>query len=353
MNNAPMSELAESHRGRVRFHMPGHKGKPLPYAFSIDADLTELPGTDDLYQPMGVIAQAQAAAARSAHAANTILLTNGSTAGLLTMILHSVPRGESLITSRNAHRAVFNACELGGITPIFVELSESADGLIIPDADVWIKAMRRNPKARAVIVTTPDYYGLVTPLDDIAAEAHRLGMRLLVDQAHGAHWNWWDAPVCAGLSGADMWVQSAHKTLPAPGQTAWLHMSDALDADRVLQTLSRIQTSSPSYLFMTALDCVRAWMDEHGGFALRRLCGMIPLDWPDGLTDPRRNGGWLYDPTRIVLDVTARGLTGFEVQRRLAARSVDIELADERRIVLIATVADDESDFKRLAEALK
>ncbi|MDR0397013.1 MAG: DegT/DnrJ/EryC1/StrS family aminotransferase [Oscillospiraceae bacterium] len=335
-----MTELAKPRAGRLRFHMPGHKGKPLPYPLDISCDLTEIPGTDDLYAPSGAIARAQSAAARSARAGHTIMLTNGSTAGVLTMVMYAAPDGGKLLLPRNAHRSAANACKLAGIQPVFIDPGETLD------------AMRRHPDARAVFVTSPDYYGIVTPLAPIAEEARRLGMRLLVDQAHGAHWNWWDSPVRAGLSGADMWVQSAHKTLPAPGQTAWLHMSAAEDPDLARAILARTQTSSPSYLFMTALDCARDWMDGFGADALARLKDMIPSRWPDGIVDPRAGSGTAFDPTRIVLDVTGRGLTGFEAQRRLAALGVDIELADERRIVLIATVADEPDDFGGLYYAI-
>ncbi|GHU67557.1 hypothetical protein FACS1894184_07620 [Clostridia bacterium] len=344
-----MLRLAQSHAGRLRFHMPGHKGKPLPYPFTIDCDLTEIHGADDLYAPEGPIAQAQAAAALSAHAGHTIMLTNGSTAGVLTMIMYAVPTGGTLLLSRNAHRSAGNACLLGGIKPEYVELSRSDDGLLVPDVSAWLDAMKRYPNAKAVLVTSPDYYGIATPLADIADQARRSGMRLLVDQAHGAHWNWWDEPMCAGLSLADMWVQSAHKTLPAPGQTAWLHMKSGEDAERARGILARIQTSSPSYLFMTALDCVREWMDIFGADSLSRLKTIIPSRWPRGLADPRTG---MFDPTRIVLDVTGRGLDGFKAQRKLAEMGVDIELADERRIVLIATVADEPEDFDRLLNAL-
>ncbi|MDR1599902.1 MAG: aminotransferase class V-fold PLP-dependent enzyme [Oscillospiraceae bacterium] len=337
-----MMGLAESRRGRVRFHMPGHKGKPLPYPLPIDCDLTEIPGTDDLYHPTGAIAQAQAAAARSAHAGHTIMLTNGSTAGALAMIMYAAPDGGTILLSRDAHRSALSACALVGANPVNVEGCQNA----------LLEAMRRHFDAKAVFVTSPDYYGNVTPLAAIAVEARRLGMRLLVDQAHGAHWNWWDSPVCAGLSGADMWIQSAHKTLPAPGQTAWLHMSAAEDPDRARAVLSRIQTSSPSYLFMTALDCVRDWMDTNGAAALARLKDMIPSQWPDGIVDPRVGGGAEFDVTRIVLDVTGRGLTGFEARRRLGAMGIDIELADERRIVMIATVADGPEDIGGLYYAV-
>ena len=348
-----MSTLAAAHSNRLRFHMPGHKGKPLPYTLDIGADLTELAGTDDLFEPTGAIAAAQRAAAKSAHAGHTIMLTNGSTSGIITMMMYAVSPGGNVIMSRSAHHSAMSACVLGGLIPIYVRERRSADGLLIPDDALWIAAIRENPDASAVFVTSPTYDGIVLPLERIVEEARRAGMRLLVDQAHGAHWNWWESPADAGRCGASLWVQSAHKTLPVPGQCAWLHMAPGENPDLTRSILRLTHTSSPSFFFMNALDNVGLLMYNVGSELLTRLVDMIPREWPTGLCDPRDGRGWQYDPTRIVLDVTGRGITGYEASRQLAAGGVDIEAADDRRIIMIATVADEPEDFVRLKAALE
>ena len=352
MKYAPLTEAIADLPNRLRFHMPGHKGKPLPYHIDISADLTELADTDNLYEPVGAIAAAQQAAAESAHAGHTIMLTNGATAGVITMLLYAVPPGGKVIMARSAHHSAVSACVLGNLRPVFVHEKRRPDGLIIPDDIPWLDAISAHADASAALVTSPTYDGITTPLDRISTEAKRSGMRLLVDQAHGTHWNWWDKPADAGRCGASMWVQSAHKTLPVLGQGAWLHMAATEDPDRARSILRLTQTSSPSYLLMSSLDSARAWMDNNGAAALDRLIGMLPRELPVGLYDPRVGGGYAYDPTRIVFDVNVLGLTGFDASRQLAGMGVDIEAADDRRIILIATVADEPEDFARLSHAL-
>ena len=182
-------------KDRVRLHMPGHKGRLDPF------DTTELPVTDDLYAPESGIRRAEEMAARAFGAAHTLMLTGGSTAGILAMLLAYVSPGEQVILPRNAHHSALSACVWGGLDAVF--------------ADELSQAVARHPQARAVFVTRPDYYGRCMDLAPLCAQAHAAGMRVLVDEAHGAHFAWWDQPQSAGRLGADAWVQSAHKTLPA------------------------------------------------------------------------------------------------------------------------------------------
>lgn len=355
MADTPMMDMLSGRSGRLRMHMPGGKGLPLPYALPLEWDVTELPDIDDLYAPGAGIARAQEAAARSAGAGHTLLLTGGSTAGLLAMLLYAVPPGGRVIVPRNAHHAVLSACVLGDLRPVYVAPRVAPDGLPYVPAEAFLAAMDAHPDAHALLVTAPDYYGVAPPLSDLAAAAEVRGMRLLVDQAHGAHWNWWDAPPAAGRQGARLWVQSAHKTLAVPTAGAWLHAAAGEDAERLRAMLRLVQTSSPSYLLMAALDQARADLDVRGREALEALRDRLPKAFPNGLRNAHEFWRALpmeLDPTRIVVDVTGRGLSGYAAGRHLAEQGVDVEMADFRRIVCIATMADDAQAFDRLLRAL-
>lgn len=48
------------------------------------------------------------------------------------------------------------------------------------------EALRRNPDAAAVYVTSPDYFGKLTDIAGLAEVCHRHGVPLLVDNSHGA-----------------------------------------------------------------------------------------------------------------------------------------------------------------------
>ncbi|MDR2504925.1 MAG: DegT/DnrJ/EryC1/StrS family aminotransferase [Oscillospiraceae bacterium] len=338
----------------ARFHMPGHKGKPLPYPLSLEWDTTELPATDNLYYADGIIRAAQEAAAKPLHAARAFMLTNGSSTGVIAMLLASVPRGGKVILSREGHYSAQSAVKLGGIVPAYAEEERDELGYALQHDEPWIRAIDENSDASCVLVTTPQYDGTILPLERIREKTRERGMKLLVDQAHGAHWNWltdYGRMKPAGLCGADLWTTSAHKTLPALTAGAWLNLSAGEDAERVLSNIKMIQSSSPSYLVMASLDGCRDWMGAHGADKLAKLSAMLPKrnELPKGIIDPREGD---YDPTRIVLDVTRRGLSGYEAQRKLYNMGIDIELADERRITLIATVMDEQKDFDRLSDAL-
>lgn len=330
LKNAPIARMLEA-ANTTRFHMPGHKG-----LLSI-ADTTELNRTDDLYMPSSAIREAERLAAQSCGAADTVLLTGGATAGLHAMILAFVPQGAKILLSRSTHHAVLSACAFHDIDTIF--------------ADDLPGAMAKHPDAAAVLVTRPDYFGHCLDLAPIAECAEHHGMALLVDEAHGAHFPWWMTPASASKYGATAWVQGVHKTLPALTGAAFLHIGKG-DADRARRFLRMVQTSSPPFPILESLDNARAWMDENGIRALIDLKSMIAsfvekLALLDGYHVMPND-----DPTRLVIDTRGRGVTGLEAQALLEAQRVDVEMADESRLVCICTVSDNRKSFSRLYNAL-
>lgn len=225
----PIHEMLLQAQGHARFHMPGHKGALDPF------DMTELPSTDDLYHPQGAIREAERRIAQAAGAGDAILLTGGATAGNLTMLLYASTRYRAIRMERTAHVS-------------------AVSGLVLGDMEVG--------ESGAVFATRPDYFGRAGALPK--AEL------LLVDEAHGAHFNWWDSPPNAGRLGADLWVQSAHKTLPALTGGAWLLMKDARLYPQLLHLLRMVMTSSPPFPILRALDDARALMDERGAQLLEQ-----------------------------------------------------------------------------------
>lgn len=331
--HGPMTQMLGAAEGTMRFHMPGHKGALDPY------DTTEIRRTDDLYAPVSGIAEAERLAALSCGAAHTIMLTGGSTAGLMAMILANVAPGETLVLSRKAHHAAVSACVWGGIEAVFV--------------DDPAEALAAHPQAKAVLVTRPDYYGICMDLAPLVAQAKQQGALVLVDEAHGAHFAWWDAPQSAGKLGADAWVQSAHKTLPALTGAAWLHLGEGMDAPRARRFLRMVQTSSPPFPILQSLDEARLWMDEYGAQTLASIAGQLAdlrakIDATEGYACVPTD-----DPTRLVIDTRGRGYTGMEMDEKLQEHFIDVEMADDACIVCICTVADKPNDYARLFAALR
>ena len=363
---APLVAALAAMRARTSFHMPGHKGRaellPLDAAF----DVTELPVTDDLYAASGPIAAAQRLAARSARAAATVLLTNGSTCGVQAMLGYAARPGQRVILPRACHLSAVSACALYGLEPVWVDSMADDGGAPFTPVEALVRAVQDAPDAACVLVTRPDYYGRMPALEPLARAAHASGMLLLVDEAHGAHLNWlgagqlWRHEPGMGVSaldaGADICVQSAHKTLNALTGGAFLNCAAGIDVERLLRCVALTQSSSPSFLIMASLDAARQYMDERGAAELERISGLCErlnarcAAWD--LAPAREWFGQTCDTTRLALDVTARGITGHEALAVLAARGIDVELADPRRIVLISTVADRAEDFERLERGL-
>ncbi|MDF2987895.1 MAG: Orn/Lys/Arg decarboxylase major region [Eubacterium sp.] len=352
------------------FHMPGHKlGSGVPQELAQDLlqlDLTEVEGTDNLHYPEGIIQEAQELAARAFGADRTFFLVNGSTCGVQAAIMSVCARGQKLIVGRDAHKAVASGLILSGAEPVFVypefneEFGISAE--IKPEAIE--NALCANPDAAAVLITRPNYYGICSDIEKICSLVHSYGKILIVDEAHGAHFAFNDRlPQSALKHGADICIQSAHKTLPALTQGAYLHVKDErVNTDRLASTLSMLQTSSPSYIIMSYLDIARELMEEEGGTKLDKLIDtnarfreeLEKTNVYKVLTGGSVGIKTIHDPTRLVVNIRKLGMSGYEADRILRDKyRTQIEMADNENLVMITTVSDSRDNLERLLQALK
>ncbi|MBC7765115.1 MAG: aminotransferase class I/II-fold pyridoxal phosphate-dependent enzyme [Hyphomonadaceae bacterium] len=362
----PLYEMLVAHAQKqgTSFHMPGHKAGRGLGDFSphdlLALDTTELHDTDNLHAPTGAIKQAQELAAKAFGARHTFFLTGGSTAGILAMLAAVTKPNDRFIVDRNCHSAVINALILSRVQPIFVYpplVNDLVGGVTV---DGVAQALRENPDVVGVFLTSPTYYGLSADIKGIADIVHQAGKILLVDEAHGAHFAFHDdLPMTALSAGADMCVQSAHKTLPALTQSAYLHIgSDKIDKQQVQTMLQMFQSSSPSFLLMAYLDVARHILSTTGQqkltYLLQRLkqlravlpcvdehllgqAGISQMDW-----------------TRLVLDLDGLPTTGVEVAEILSKKhNIQVEMADRRYVMLITTIDNTDADFDKLLHAMQ
>lgn len=354
----PIHDMLQAASGRCSCHMPGHKGRAPFGAEDLYAlDTTEIPLTDDLYAPENGIAQAQELYARAAGAGATIFLHNGSTAGIHAMVQLYAGEGDTVILPRNAHLSAANGCVLGGVKAEWIPITQREDGYCyMAEADV-LAALEAHPQAKALLLTRPDFYGCCLPLERIVKKAHSMGIRVVVDEAHGAHLPWLERLASAGELGVDAWVQSVHKTLPGLTGSAALHLRDAADKPRAMRILRREQTSSPSFVLLMSIDDSRAYMEETGRARLasvaaaadevrRALPGLGYADAHAAWADT----GLQFDPTRLVI---AAPQGGFALAQSLRQRGVDVEMADMQRVVLILSCMDEVEDILHLKDILR
>ncbi len=372
-NNAPLYRALKTyiHKNKIPFHMPGHKqGKGILERFKEDIftmDLTELSDTDNLHAPEGSIQEAHEMAAKAFGAKNSFFLVNGSTCGIQTMIASICNPGDTLIVDRNCHSAVIHGLILCGVTPQFVYPQFVTELGIVGgmNPDLVGEILQQYPDAKGVLITSPTYYGICSDLTTIANIVHAHNKILLVDEAHGAHFCFHnDLPECALASGADMCVQSAHKTLPALTQSAFLHIkSDKVDLRRVRNALKLFQSSSPSYILMAYLDVARYIMQSQGELLLDNLLLHIKEAKEEiyasgkasclGTELKGKHNIHDIDMTRLVLHFGTKGANGYNIANQLQDKyDIQVEMADIYNIVCILTIADTREELKALVRAV-
>ncbi|KHF33712.1 Arginine decarboxylase [Paenibacillus sp. P1XP2] len=256
---APLFEALQQYKNgrQASFHVPGHKKGRAYASFGgagfldqvMEADVTEITGTDDLHHPEGVIRDAQLLAADCFGAEESYFLVGGSTSGNLAMILTVCSHpGDLLLVQRNVHKSVLNGLMLAGAKAVFLEpqVDESSGLATAPSAETVAAALAAYPEAKGVLVTMPNYYGMGTDLAPLAEACHRHDVPLLVDEAHGAHYGQHPRlPRSALASGADVVVQSTHKMLAALTMGAMLHVQGPrVNRGLLRQRLAMVQSSS-------------------------------------------------------------------------------------------------------------
>ena len=343
------------------FHMPGHKRNKacIEGDFPIERDITEIDGFDDLHHSEGILLEAQNALSRMYGTRKSFFSVNGSTAGILTAISASVKKGGQILVARNCHKAVYHAIYLRELVPTYI-YPQSDNDLGI-NGSISVSRVERyleeNPKIEAVLITSPTYDGVVSDVRKIAETAHKHGIPLIVDEAHGAHFRFSDYfPVSAADLGADVVINSLHKTLPSLTQTAILHINGKLaNRRRIKKYLDMLQSSSPSYIFMASLDACVDFLDgkceEAFELYVERLQKfreeLKPLQHLQILRTEH------YDISKVVISTANANITSPELADRLRKEyHLEMEMTGGTYVLAMTTVADTQEGLNRLKAAL-
>ena len=342
--------------------MPGHKRNPQLLSFDTDPvsiDVTELPGTDNLQNPTGILRDNEKRAARIFDSDESFMLANGSTGGIIAAILSSVSEEGTLIMSRNSHMSAYSAVCLGNIRPIYLypKISEDKIPGAISPGDVK-KAFDLNPQAKAVFITSPTYEGIVSDIAAIAKITHEHNALLIVDEAHGAHLKFHNAfPKSALDSGADIVIQSLHKTLPSLTQSAILHIKGNRCNKRLLrQFLNMINSSSPSYILLSSIgQCLEFLENCEDAFnkyvkklkatrdAIRALNNFILID------ENYMEGLFAYDISKLVILTNDGNALDNSLRKNY---NLQMETSGDYHILAMTSAADTDEGFDRLLSAL-
>lgn len=252
-------------------HMPGHQrkmemGASLPYAY----DYTEVEELDNLHAPEGILQEAMNRTAAYYGCSDCFYLVNGSSSGLQAGIFTLLEEGDEVVVARNCHRSVFYALSLRKakihfLLPEFWKDFSCFGSVSLKEVERLISAFS---KTKALIFTSPSYEGVVSDVEGIARLCHENGLSLLVDEAHGAHFSpkkGASFPESAIALGADLVVQSPHKTLCSLTQSAWiLGNGEKYSREKLSFYLSVFQTTSPSYPLMLSLEKATTLLEREG-----------------------------------------------------------------------------------------
>lgn len=371
----PFVEALESYKKQhfVPFHTPGHKigveapqllkdwmGPALPY------DLGVMYALDDLHEPEGELKEAQDLTAQLYGADYCWFSINGTTALIEAMIMGTVGPDETIIIPREAHRSVISGLVLSGAKPVYMDCQFDERwgiplGVSLNDA---VKTMDANPEAKAILLVYPNYYGVGVDIVNIVKEAHKRGMIVLVDEAHGPHLPFSkNLPIEAIAAGADLVAQSTHKSVGSLTQTSWLlGQGERLNKRRITQMHQMLQSTSPNYIFLASLDMARHQLAIVGEDLVSRTVELSlylrkELDKIPGITTMEyrdiEERVVNYDCTKVLIDAKELGLTGVAFERMLRDHRIEVELVQAHHVLVLITIGDTKESITALIQAVQ
>ncbi len=387
---------SEQERGnRISFHMPGHKGGAIykKYGYSkllegaMAFDITEIAGADNLHAPEGIIADLEKRYEDLYGAKKSFISINGSSAGIMAAILTSIYMAQEqkaegqkneeqkrckspkLLISRASHKSVYSILELAGIEPAYLQpiYLEGCDIIGEVRASDIERVLKKDESIGAVLVTSPNYYGICSDIKEISKVVHKYGKILIVDQAHGAHLKFFSLyqdvlqlPPSAEDSGADIVINSIHKTLASFTQTAVINiMSERIDVSLFREKLNLLQSTSPSYILMASLAINARLIEEQGK--------ELFTDWAENIKDfygelnetlcEKKSGIKILDDkrldkTKINLDLAASDISGKELDKELCEKGIYTELFTGDILMAMSGIGNKKSDYDKLLDAI-
>lgn len=373
--SAPLYEAMEKFRKKriVPFDVPGHKrGRGNPELIDllgercVGIDVNSMKPLDNLSHPVSVIKEAEELTADAFGAEHAFFIVGGTTQAVQDMVLSVCKSGDEIIVPRNVHKSVLNALILCGATPVYVNTEIDARlgivlGMTVEQVEEAIVA---HPKAVAVLINNPTYYGICSDIKSITDMVHRHGLKVLADEAHGTHLYFGDhLPMNAMEAGADMAAISMHKSGGSLTQSSILLTGNGMNANYVQTIINITQTTSASYLLLTSLDISRRNLALRGRQSFQKV-----TEWAEYAREEINSIGGYYaygrelvngtsvydfDVTKLCVFTRDIGLDGIEVYDILRDEfDIQIEFGDIGNIMAYISIGDRIQDIERLVGAL-
>lgn len=360
---------------RVPFHMPGHKNRFLTEGISSAIlpksvfmyDLETCYDREDLYHPRTFLKTSYNNVRDIYKTKHSFYLVNGSTGGNQAALFASLAPNDKILLPRNVHRLIYGALVATHARPIYLDI-ECHDNILLAGIDPkkLEAAFQKDPAIKLFYLVNPNYTGVCSDMQKLVDIAKKYNKIIVVDEAHGAHFNFHPAlPLSAVQAKADLVVQSTHKTLNALSQTALLHViGDRVSLERVEMCINSFQTTSPNMLFLLSLEAAIMQMANRGEILLEKILQLarwareeintIPFLHCYGKELIHTHDIHDYDETKLYIDVSGTGLNGNEVRTILGRQyRAEAEFSDQSTILFMITVGDTEKTVAHLVRALK
>jgi len=358
----------------VPFDVPGHKrgkGNNALTEFlgkrAVSIDVNGMLPLDYLNNPRGVIKEAEVIMADAFSSSCAFLLTGGTSAAVQAMIMSTVKKGEKIIISRAVHVSVINALILCGAIPIYIDPGVNKDygiplGMGLENVE---RTMEAHPDAKAILFNNPSYYGVCSDVKGIVKLAKKYKMKVLVDEAHGTHFNFGsNLPVSGMKAGADMVAISMHKSGLSLTQSAVLVCGKGINADYVRKIINLTQTTSGNYMLLASLDLSRKELALNGRELLKKTQELVDYakEEINDIGDYYAFGRELidgdkvfdFDPTKLSVHTLDVGLAGIEVYDILRDEyNIQVEFGDLGNFLAYVSPVDKMAEIERLVGALE
>ncbi len=370
---------------RVLFTTPSHSGgvvipaeiKNLLGLKAFKADLSEVDGLDNIREPKGCILSSQQKAAEIYGAKNTFYLVNGSSSGIVALMLSVLSDGDKVLIARNTHESVYNGLVLTGAAPVWFlpdwdEEFDVAKGVTLANVQA---EFAKTPDIKALIITNPTYEGVCSEIEDIAKFCKEKGIIFIVDEAHGALFPFSESlPKSAIELGADACVHSLHKNAGALTGCALLHLgkNSLIDAELVQKNLNLINSTSPSWLLIASIEAsIRFLASKKGKLELQNLLknieefkthvchsGMTKRNEALAEIEPAMSGIYNHkfkflkndDPTKLFFKKT--DLNGADLSYWLDKNDIEDELVTEKGVLCLCGIGTTKKKLKKLERVL-
>ncbi|OGI00150.1 MAG: hypothetical protein A2Y25_00175 [Candidatus Melainabacteria bacterium GWF2_37_15] len=328
------------------------KTNPTLFTTSGDlADFSEFQGLDNLQNPTGPILKSLQRTADIYGSKASFYLVNGSSSGIIALMLATVKQGDKVLIARNAHKSVINALILSGAVPVWAETGWDNDWNIPTCANI----QNIPDNVKAIWLTSPTYEGIATDIRSIAQLCKEKNIPLIVDEAHGALWPFSEfLPESAIHCGADVCVQSLHKTGGCMNQGALLHLSkdSKINPELIQQTLNIINTTSPSYILLSSIETSIEYLNSTKG---RKKLNQLINNINDMKTRLKASTDAIFlensDPTKIFFRIpgtSAQELSDF-IEDNF---NIEFEMNNDRGILAITGIDTSAQSLKKLEKAI-